>query len=189
MLQLVPWDCSWLEGLPPQNDSEIQTLSISLLIRQPPHRRGNEHGEPCPEVVQIIATCVALAWAQLQSHPIAMEARNAVSCISPGGRGSRFGWFPNSHCHDGFYIRWTASHWWKMDMGRKHGWRAICSLPHSWFFWILGKGNPRPAHGESLLREERKEKIWRNKIPRNHSSCYYWHACINLKWLSRIKGS
>lgn len=162
---------------------------LSLLIRQHPHWRGNEHGEPCPEVVQIIATWATLARAQLHSHPIVMEARNAVRCISPGGRGSRFGWHPNCLCHDGFYIRWISSHWWEMEMGRKHGWHAICSLPHSWFFWILGKGNPRPAHGESLLREERKEKIWRNKIPRNQSSCYYWHACITLKWLSRMKGS
>lgn len=31
------------------------------------------------------------AWAQIHSHPIATEAGDAVSCVSPGERRSRFG--------------------------------------------------------------------------------------------------
>ena len=49
-------------------------------------------------VGHITATHVALAQAQLYSHPIAMEAGSvameagsAVMSESPGGRGSRFG--------------------------------------------------------------------------------------------------
>lgn len=45
------------------------------------------------------------------------------------------------------------------DGDREEPWLTCCLQPLSFLvFRLFGKGNPGPTHGESLLREERKDK-------------------------------